>query len=122
MQDIDPSTQLPRMHFPCMSADAATLLVCDRDALGVGIDTLSPDGGSCSAGTFAVHHAILGRDRYIVENLCLTAAVPARGATVFVAPLNVAGAPEAPARVWVMLDAKEDQDGYCRVSRVSGVA
>ena len=51
-----------------------------------------------------MHHAILGHDRYIVENLHLTAAVPARGATAVVAPLNIVGAPEAPARVWVMLE------------------
>ena len=58
-------------------------------------------GGCCSQ--FEVHHAVLGRDRYILENLLLTTELPARGASVIVAPLNVAGAPEAPARVWALL-------------------
>ena len=147
------------MRFPGVTKEAAELLVNQKGALGLGIDTLSPDGGSCGGGKvratrsrsrdggaasteaslcvprvrpsrtpapllfspspsplvshphhtlrrrcqFEVHHAVLGSDRYLLENLLLTAELPARGASVIVAPLNVAGAPEAPARVWALL-------------------
>ena len=91
------------MHFPGISPEAASWLVTQRGAVGVGIDTLSPDGGDGGARGYPAHHAILGADRYILENLNLDAELPARGATAFVAPLNVAGAPEAPARVWAVL-------------------
>ena len=45
-----------------------------------------------------MHHEVLGRDRYIVENVRLGPELPARGWLATVAPLCVAGAPEAPAR------------------------
>ena len=99
--DIDKALGIPRMHFPGFAPDAARLLVHDRGAVGIGVDTLSPDPGATSG--FQVHHAILGADRFILENLNLVDGLPARGARAFVSPLNVAGAPEAPARVWAML-------------------
>ena len=101
--DLDPTLGIPRMHFPGITAEAAKMLVHERGAVGIGIDTLSPDGGAGAQLGFPAHHEILGRDRYILENLHLPHGLPARGATVFVAPLNVADAPEAPARVWAML-------------------
>ena len=76
----------------------------ERGAVGIGIDTLSPDGGSGAARGFPAHHAILGADRYILESLHLTDSLPPRGARAVVAPLNVAGAPEAPARVYAVLE------------------
>jgi len=39
--------------------------------------------------------------RYILENLNLGEGLPARGGLATVAPLCMAGAPEAPARVFV---------------------
>lgn len=101
--DIDPYVGLPRMVFPGLSAEAATFLVRERNIRGLGVDTCSPDGGDGAARGFPVHHAVLGADRYIIENLNLVGELPARGAVAFVAPLNVRGAPEAPARVWAML-------------------
>lgn len=101
--DLDPYLGLPRMHFPGISASAAKFLVLERQAVGVGIDTLSPDGGGGGQLGFPAHHAILGNDRYILENLHLPADLPARGATASVAPLNIKDAPEAPARVWAIL-------------------
>ena len=101
--DVDELIGKPRMRFPGVSADAARMLVAERGAVGLGIDTLSPDGGAGGAAGFPVHHAVLGADCYLLENLRLTAALPPRGAVAFVAPLNIAGAPEAPARVWAML-------------------
>ena len=100
--DVD-SYGLARMHFPGIAEEAATFLVRERGAVGIGIDTLSPDGGTGADRGFPVHHAVLGSGRYILENLNLSEELPARGALAFVSPLNVAGAPEAPARVFAML-------------------
>lgn len=96
--DVHPDYNLSRMHFPGLSPDAALWLVQSRSIAGLGIDTLSPDPGASEG--FKVHHAILGANRYIVENLNLEG-LPARGATVVVAPLAIRDAPEAPARVFV---------------------
>lgn len=93
----------PEMHFPGISGDAAELLVIERQALGIGIDTLSPDGGSGGLRGYPAHHTVLGQDRYILENLHLRPNLPARGATAVVAPLNIVGAPESPVRVLLML-------------------
>ena len=41
--------------------------------------------------------------RYIIENMHLSEELPPRGALLSVAPLNMQGAPEAPARVWAWL-------------------
>ena len=101
--DVDPSLGLARMHFPGVSAEAATFLVRERGCVGLGIDTLSPDGGGGASAGFPTHHAVLGADRYILENLRLAGDVPPRGARANVAPLNVRGAPEAPARVFAVL-------------------
>ena len=98
--DIDPTLNLPRMRFPGVTLAAAELLVRDRRCVGLGIDTLSPDGGGGGAAGFPVHHAVLGADRYLLENLHLDGRVPPRGGTATVAPLNVQGAPEAPVRVF----------------------
>ena len=93
--DVDDYTGLPRMHFPGVSLDAARYVV-DGGARGLAIDTLNPDGGFSDGSP--VHHEVLGRDRYIVENVRLGPELPARGSLATVAPLCVAGAPEAPAR------------------------
>ncbi|CAE7745146.1 PPIP5K1, partial [Symbiodinium pilosum] len=90
-EDVHPDYKLPRMHFPGVSAEVAEWLVQCRDMAGLGIDTLSPDAGASEG--FKTHHAVLGADRYIVENLNLEG-LPARGATVTVAPTALRGAPE----------------------------
>ncbi|CAK0839919.1 unnamed protein product, partial [Prorocentrum cordatum] len=100
--DVHPEYCLPTMHFPGLSPAAAAWLVETRSIVGLGVDTLSPDPGASTG--FGVHHAVLGADRYILENLNLDG-LPARGATAVVAPLALAGAPEAPARVFAWVPA-----------------
>ena len=101
-KELDESLGIPSMQFPGVSVEAAAALV-EREVVGVGIDTLSPDGGDCGGGAFGAHHTILGADRYILENLLLTSELPPRGAIAVVAPLNLAGAPESPTRVWAFV-------------------
>jgi len=88
------------LHFPGFGEAAARLLVT-RDILGVGIDTLSLDPGNSQ--TYAAHHVFLGSQLFQLENLANTAVLPAIDATIFVLPLKIEQAPEAPARVFAML-------------------
>lgn len=100
VDDVHPEYGVPRMHFPGLTPSAAAWLVRERCAVGVGIDTMSPDPGASEG--FGVHHAVLAADRYILENLNLEG-LPPRGALATVAPLALQGAPEAPARVFAVL-------------------
>jgi kynurenine formamidase len=68
-------------HFPGFGADAAELLI-KRDAIAIGVDTLSLDPGNST--TFEVHVNWLGSDRYGLENVANLDSIPARGATLIV--------------------------------------
>jgi kynurenine formamidase len=68
-------------HFPGFGADAAELLM-ERDALAIGVDTMSLDPGNST--TFEVHVEWLGDDRYGLEGVANLGAIPARGATLIV--------------------------------------
>jgi kynurenine formamidase len=69
------------MRFPGFGRDAVEWLLVRRRVRGIGVDTMSLDNGSSS--TFDVHVAVLGADRYGVENLRNLGRLPPRGATVF---------------------------------------
>lgn len=84
--------------FPCMSLAAAELLL-ERDIVGLGIDTLSPDRQESG---FPVHSLLLGSDKYIIENIANLDQLPVIGSTVVVMPLPIEGATESPARVIAM--------------------
>ncbi len=83
-----------KMHFPAVSRDAARLLV-DRDVVGIGIDTLSPD---CSSIDFPVHEVLLGAGKYIVENVTNLDEVAPTGFTGYILPLKAETLVEAPVR------------------------
>lgn len=85
-----------QMAFPYCAVAAAELLMA-QDILGLGIDTLSPDGGAMR-GTFPVHTLLLGAGRIIIENLNMLERLPARGAHLQVLPVKFAGATEASVR------------------------
>lgn len=83
------------MHFPGFGEDAVDYLL-EKNIVGIGIDTLSPDGSNMS---FPVHHKILGAGKYIIENLCHLEKLPAVGARVMALPLKIKNGSEAPCRV-----------------------
>jgi kynurenine formamidase len=87
------------MHFPGFAAEtAAFLLKCK--VVGIGIDTLSPDGATVGPNEkFPVHKIILGAGLYILENLTNLQELPPSGAGVIVLPIKVKGGAEAAARV-----------------------
>jgi kynurenine formamidase len=98
----DPSDYLgaPSLAFPGLGADAAGLLV-QRGVVGLGIDTLGVDPGSSQ--DFAVHHTTLPAGMWHLEGLIGLEHVPARGAWIVVAPLNLVAGSGAPARVFAIL-------------------
>ncbi len=55
---IDARDPMGKLHFPGYSEAAAKLLVVERKARGLGIDTLSMDRGLSR--DFAVHHVVNG--------------------------------------------------------------
>ncbi len=88
-------------HFPGCTPEAIEFLVRERDIRAVGADT-----PSVSQGLDASRQALgilLEAGEYAIENLRGLERLPARGATLVVAPLLQAGAPSAPARVLAVL-------------------
>jgi kynurenine formamidase len=85
------------MSFPRFAPDAAALLV-ERDVCGIGIDTLSPDGG---AQDYPVHNIFLSKGKYIVENVAYVKDLPTVGMFVFIMPLKIEGVTESPVRIVV---------------------
>lgn len=73
------------MHFPRFSEEAADYLLT-KFCVGIGIDTLSPDGSNMN---FSVHKKILGAGKYIVENLCCLDKLNPYGHRVIVLPLKI---------------------------------
>lgn len=70
------------MHFPGFSGDAAAFLVEERDIHGIAVDTLSLDNGPSA--TFDTHYAILGADKYGLENVANLGQLLGRQAQVVV--------------------------------------
>lgn len=88
-----------KMHFPGYSADAAALLI-KRNIVGLGIDTLSPDGSINGAGVkYLVHEMILGAKKYIIENVANLKQMPPVGAFALALPPRSCGATESVARL-----------------------
>jgi kynurenine formamidase len=85
------------MHFPGFSKEAVDFLLAERNAAGIGVDTLSLDHGPSA--TFAVHFAWLSTNRWGLENLANLEAIPPSGATLFVGAPRVAGGSGGPSRV-----------------------
>ena len=89
------------MHFPGYSLEAATFLVKTRNAVGLGIDTLSIDPGI--AKTFPVHQFSAKESVYQLENVANLGSVPPAGATIVVAPIKLESGSGGPARLLVLV-------------------
>lgn len=88
------------LHFPGFHPDAAEFLLKERDAVGIGVDTLSLDFGASK--DFKTHTTWLPTDRWGLENLANLAKIPPNGAWVFVGAPKVAGGSGGPCRVIAM--------------------
>jgi kynurenine formamidase len=89
------------MHFPGLSRDAAAYLANERHVSGIGIDSPSVDYGPST--DFAVHRTTHARNVFHIENATGLTALPPRGFTLIVAPLNIADASGSPTRLFALL-------------------
>ncbi len=85
--------------FPSVDISTAEILL-ERNIVGLGIDTFSCDTGKSG---FPVHRLILGADKYLVENIANSDALPAMGAKICILPLKIKDATEAPVRLVAFL-------------------
>lgn len=90
-----------QMHFPGFSPEAAKLLVHERRAKGLGLDTLSIDPGLSK--DFAVHHIVNAAGRFGLENVARLDALPPRGFYVTVAPIKIETGSGGPTRIFAIL-------------------
>lgn len=81
--------------FPSISKEAASIFL-DRQIVGLGIDTLSPDRPEDG---FPVHQLILGTGKFIVENVANASKLPPIGAYSLALPMKIQGGTEAPLRL-----------------------
>lgn len=90
----DPKEYRADLKFPGVATNAVERFM-DYSICGIGIDTLSPDG---SNPTHPVHHLVLSKGLYIIENLNGLDLLPAKGAYMIALPLKIKGGTEGPVR------------------------
>ena len=86
-------------NFPSVDLSTAEFLL-KRNIAGLGIDTLSADTGKNG---FPVHRAILGADKYLVENIANAKELPAVGVKSLVLPIKIKDGTEAPIRLIALI-------------------
>ena len=86
-----------KLHFPSYGEDAARLLVTERRAAVLGVDTASIDYGQSR--DFIVHQIANGADVPGLENVANLERVPARGAWVIALPMKIAKGSGGPVRI-----------------------
>jgi kynurenine formamidase len=89
------------LHFPAFGPEAATLLVHDRHARLLGVDTASVDHGPSR--DFPVHRIIAAANVGGLENLTNLDQLPPTGAWVVALPMKIAGGSGGPARIVAFL-------------------
>jgi kynurenine formamidase len=89
------------MHFPGFHIEAIELLLGERNAKGILVDTLSLDYGPSA--DFAVHYRWLPAGKWGIENVANLADLPAGGATVVVGGPKIAGASGGPTRIFALV-------------------
>ena len=89
------------LHFPGYSLEAATFLVKTRNAVGLGIDSMSIDPGASEK--FPVHQFTAKESVYQLENVANLGLVPAAGATIVVAPIKLENGSGGPARLLALV-------------------
>ena len=89
------------LHFPGFSAEAAKVLVDERNVAGIGIDTLSVDYGMSK--DFAVHHLVHGKGKYHLENVANLGSIPPAGVWLVVAPIKIENGTGGPARIFALI-------------------
>jgi kynurenine formamidase/ketosteroid isomerase-like protein len=91
------ATDATRLHFPSYGAEAARLLVEERQVALLGIDTASIDYGPAT--DFPVHRIAAAANVPGLENVTGLAALPPRGAILLALPMKIEGGSGGPTRV-----------------------
>lgn len=89
------------LHFPGLSKEAAAFLVQQRKIKAVGIDTPSIDHGPSKE--FLAHQTLGAANVPIFENVAALDRLPAKGATIFAAPMKIKGGSGGPLRIFALL-------------------
>ena len=97
------ATDASQLHFPSYGEDAARLLVGERQAALLGIDTASIDYGPSA--DFIVHRVAAESNVPGLENLTGLEALPPRGAILLALPMKIAGGSGGPTRVVALVPA-----------------
>ncbi|NDB86160.1 MAG: cyclase family protein [Alphaproteobacteria bacterium] len=90
----DPEAYRANLQFPGVCVEAIDLLM-EYHPVGIGIDTLSPDGSNPH---HPIHHLVLSKGLYIIENLNQLDLLPVKGAFLIGLPLKIKGGTEGPIR------------------------
>ncbi len=85
------------MQFPGFHVEATDMLMSERNAVGIAVDTLSLDHGPSQ--DFAVHYSWLPSGRWGLEAVANLDEVPAAGAILVVGAPKVVGASGGPSRL-----------------------
>ena len=89
------------LHFPGFHIEAIQMLLEERDAKGILVDTLSLDHGPSA--DFAVHYTWLPAGKWGVENVANLDQLPASGAVAIVGGPKIAGASGGPTRIFALV-------------------
>jgi len=89
------------MHFPGYSQNAVKFLIEGRNALGLGIDTLSTDYGPSK--DFPVRQYTLAHSVYQLENVANLDRAPASGGMVVVAPTKLESGSDGLVRILALV-------------------
>jgi len=92
------------LHFPSYTGEAARFLIHERNARGLGVDTLSIDRGLSKK--FEVHHITNAAGRYGLENVAHLDQLPPRGFTLIIAPMKIESGTGCPTRIFAILPAQ----------------
>ena len=92
-----------KLRFPSYGEDAARLLVEERRAGALGVDTASIDYGRST--DFVVHRTAAAQQVAGLENLTNLDQVPATGATIIALPIKIEGGSGGPVRVVAVVPA-----------------
>ena len=92
-------------HTPGPSAEAVRFLIEERDAHGLGVETIGTDAGQAHLldPAYPAHTLFHGAGRYGLQCLANLNLLPPTGAVVIAAPLKIAGGSGSPLRVLALV-------------------
>lgn len=97
----DRSGETSHLHFPSYGRESAELLVRERKAAALGVDTASIDHGPSA--DFVVHRIAGGANVPGLENLARLEELPEKGAWIVALPMKIAGGSGGPLRIIALL-------------------